>query len=134
MEKSASDASISSYGVSNTSLEEVFLELAEDNEGNEEEDINNKLNEFPSGLVPMQVNLNNLEYLSAMSQVWLLVEKRFTIQRKDLKGLFFTMLFPIILIFFVMLTLLINIAVESASIDLTVDLYKSIGKCFMLVE
>ena len=118
IERESSNLYISSYGVSNTSLEEVFLQLADSNE------------EYESST---HVNLDqstvhSFQYMNGLSQVQLLLRKRFIIQRRDLKGLFFKIGLPVILICCVLMVLLIDVPIEGTPIGLSAELYNTSGR------
>eukprot|EP00551_Chaetoceros_affinis_P007272 CAMPEP_0203672206 /NCGR_PEP_ID=MMETSP0090-20130426/7774_1 /ASSEMBLY_ACC=CAM_ASM_001088 /TAXON_ID=426623 /ORGANISM="Chaetoceros affinis, Strain CCMP159" /LENGTH=2044 /DNA_ID=CAMNT_0050537473 /DNA_START=44 /DNA_END=6178 /DNA_ORIENTATION=- len=117
IEKGAGKLHINSYGVSNTSLEEVFLELGDQDDQN--------INEFHANLDETQIN--SFEYMNALSQIYLLINKRFTVQRRDLKGLFFKIVLPVILISMVLMVLLIDVPVKGTPIELTPELYSKSG-------
>ncbi len=117
IEEKAGSLHINSYGVSNTSLEEVFLEL-----GDQDDENSNKVPaEFD------QSRINSLEYMNPLSQVYLLINKRFTIQRRDLKEIFFKIALPVILISLVLMVLLVDVPIEGVPIELTPELYSKSG-------
>lgn len=115
MEKQSNSLNISSYGVSNTSLEEVFLELGEEDYETNPIDI------------PINNSINSFQYLNSLAQVGLLIKKRFTIQKRDLKGLFFKIVLPVILICSVLMVLLIDVPIEGSALVLTPELYNTSG-------
>lgn len=123
MEKGGKECHLSSYGVSNTSLEEVFLELAED-----DEESKNDISEVNCTDRPKIMPMNQQEYLGTLSQVSLLIHKRYTIQRRDLKGLFFKVVLPVVLICCVLMILLIELPIEGTPIELSAELYNTSGE------
>lgn len=129
MEERASDFHLSSYGVSNTSLEEVFLELAEEDD---DKDLNDASHEHTASTLTepkKQVIMDDLKYLGGLSQIFLLMHKRLLIQRRDLKGLFIKILLPVILVCLVLFTLLFKIKIEGTPIELSTELYNTSGEC-----
>ena len=128
MEKGGSEYHLSSYGVSNTSLEEVFLELAEiDAIKKDSVEVSSR------NLFAQKQALKHLEkYLGTISQVSLLIHKRYTIQRRDLKGLFFKVVLPVVLICCVLTILLIELPIEGTPIELSAELYNTSGKYISL--
>ena len=100
------------------------MELAEDDAIKKCDEV--KLSHtFP---VQKQAFKHQQEYLGTLSQVSLLIHKRYTIQRRDLKGLFFKVVLPVILICLVLFTLMIDIPIKRAAIDLSAELYKTSSK------
>jgi len=175
IEKERGSLGIGAYGISNTSLEEVFLRLANDEE----------LQDIPSGgqgadalvasndrLVPVETGIplsapsglsdksqNNaspisttnlsqvmasatappldvdpiegldtseLNHMSPMSQIGLLFWKRFSIQKRDLKGAFFMIIVPVLLIALVLLILRLDIVLAGPAIQLSPNLYRKL--------
>jgi uncharacterized membrane protein len=104
--------------VSNTSLEEVFLELADHDEQCDKSHVNANTN---------QSLVYSFKYMNAFSQVYLLLHKRFTVERRDLKGLFFKIVLPVIMICLVLMVLLIDVPITGAPIELTAELYNTSG-------
>lgn len=123
MENDSSFYNVTSHGISDTSLEEVFLELADDDD---DDDDNNEdqeaLNTDSSELIHTFTNLNT------WAQIYLLLWKRFTVQKRDRKGLFFQILLPVILICLVLMVLLIEVPIEGSPLTLTPELYNTSGK------
>jgi hypothetical protein len=119
MSNKASSLCISSYGVSNTSLEEVFLQLADHDEDDEKiKHLNTTSSDTPA--LPFT-------YMNTTSQIKLLLHKRFTIQRRDIKGLFFKIVLPVVLICLVLMVLLVEVPIEGSPLELTPELYSESG-------
>jgi ABC-type multidrug transport system ATPase subunit len=137
---------IGAYGISNTTLEEVFLQLVEKDSmpqaesgdtnsddhasspsvtekgtvdfGSDDELVRKGLAETPI------VKQEDLIHISAFRQVILLYMKRFVIQRRDLKGGFFMIVLPVILCGLVLLVLTLDIVLAGPAIDMSLSLYK----------
>ena len=123
MENDSSFYNVTSYGISDTSLEEVFLELADDDDNNENQEA---LNTDSSELIHTFTNLNT------WAQIYLLLWKRITVQKRDRKGLFFQILLPVILICLVLMVLLIEVPIEGSPLTLTPELYNTSGKLLLI--
>jgi len=132
---------VEAYGVSNSTLEEVFLQLAghqsPENEGTVE--LDTQLNE------PVQPEVNGghsspldsvsvtsetvasrqLKYMGSVRQIGLLLRKRWTYQKRDLKGAFFMIALPVLLIALVLLILMIDVPLAGPAIEMSVDLYRN---------
>ena len=112
-----------SFGVSNSSLEEVFLEIAK----NEDEPSTNLK-------VARTVNLSSKddtekpqqrsEYLSPFAQIALLYGKRLTVQKRDGKGACFSIVVPVIVMALVLLVLMIDPRMSGSSIEASPTLYR----------
>jgi len=123
LEKEAGFLGVTSYGVCDTSLEEVFLELAE-----EENDNKAILDENVSDNVPLpDHSKSEYKYLSRLSQIILLLHKRYVVQKRDIKGLFFKIVLPVLIIMAVLLVLLIDVPIEGSPIELTPQLFDTSG-------
>lgn len=133
---------IGAYGVSDTSLEEIFLQLAETEDGlpEKERNIEDEITEsrahastaVEDKAAPAdatnedhQVLQEDLRPLNPLRQILLLYGKRFTIQRRDLKGAFFQVLLPVLLCALVLLVLTLEIVLAGPPIELSVGLYRT---------
>ena len=151
LETSRKELGIGSYGATNTTLEEVFLQLAENEsttddlltekpnqevkKGDNPEELDSTLtssepkcvveNEISESLVSANKDQSEtFEYSSGRSQLGLLLTKRFMVQKRDRKGTFFTIVLPAILSGLVLLILMVDLKLAGPGIDLSVDLYK----------
>ena len=83
---------IVSYGITNTTLDDVFLQLADD-EDNEKQQNDTNIQD---------VITNTSKYIqhetSFLQQTWILFLKRCTVQKRDKKGTFFLIVLPAIMI------------------------------------
>lgn len=140
--------SIGAYGISNTTLEEIFLQLAEmphvdaeDDKGlidyshgetstsdqfQSEEVTEDKFDDRPgpNSLEPT-LSQDDLRHLNPLRQVALLYLKRFLIQRRDLKGAFFQIILPVLLCGLVLLVLTIDVPLAGPPIEMSMSLYRS---------
>jgi ABC-type multidrug transport system ATPase subunit len=143
---------IGGYGITNSSLEEVFLLLAED------------FAEIGLGINELQANLENpffsttraasqyrdedrsqhscvSDSITSLSEVkceWesvrvgflgqmaILLRKRFTIQRRDIKGFLSIILVPFLAISLMLLILTVNLGPTGPPIQMSLDLYKNL--------
>lgn len=183
MEAVTQEWGIGAFGVRDSSLEEIFLQLAEDgdddngvvetnnselrtsnvnsgprsSEETDEEEVKNEsesnapneisrsLSGFDHDFVsPGQaVSMGDdqasndavkdiqdsdvLHHLSPLRQIGLLYWKRFVVQRRDVKGLCFIVIVPLIVISLVLLVLLIEPPYVGSAIELSPTLYNEIG-------
>jgi hypothetical protein len=124
---------IDAFGVENSSLEEVFLLLAEDGD------------EGAADCVPHSININENESkkegrrgndershlvpLSWLRQIGLMFWKRFIIQKRDSVGAFYSIIVPILVIGLVLLILTLDLKIVGPSIEISPEtLYTSISK------
>ena len=142
---------VSAYGVQNSSLEEVFLRLAESEDFDEErqesqEGNSDKLSkgdeetafasvdhdsagksggvaDMPDEENKLQEILKNSSPLSSSQQIGLLYWKRVVTQRRDRCGFVFLVVVPTIVIAMVLAVLTINPRFVGPGIELTPDLY-----------
>jgi len=124
LEADRENLSIGAYGVSNTTLEEVFLQLAEDSDDSMAEYSKGEKNVDEPMVTSNQVSRDELQNLGLFKQIGLLFHKRYTIQRRDLRGFFFAIILPVILCAMVLLVLTISIPLAGPAINMSVDLYK----------
>uniref|UniRef100_A0A7S3DQC5 ABC transporter domain-containing protein n=1 Tax=Entomoneis paludosa TaxID=265537 RepID=A0A7S3DQC5_9STRA len=108
--------SIGAFGVENASLEEVFIDLADGGDHEESSGVETE-DEMPP--------LHNSASTTFFTQIGLGYWKRFVIQRRDLRGLFFSVVVPVLLVALVLLILTINVPVVGPAIELSPSLYKS---------
>mmetsp|Transcript_4477 Transcript_4477/g.10555 ORF Transcript_4477/g.10555 Transcript_4477/m.10555 type:complete len:2546 (+) Transcript_4477:319-7956(+) len=105
------DLGIGAYGIQNSSLEEVFLQLAEstsDEVGEESSEVEEESS--PSGEETSDDGVYNGEYshLSPLGQIGLLYGKRLAIQRRDKKGACFAIIVPVLVIALVLVILMLE--------------------------
>jgi ATP-binding cassette subfamily A (ABC1) protein 3 len=118
---------IGAYGVTNCSLEEVFLQLAqeEDATGGErpsEDAEAEKASETVLG--GASVTREEYHHLSPFRQIGLLYTKRFIIQKRDWKGAFFAVILPVIVVALVLLVLMIEPPFVGPAIEVNPSLYR----------
>lgn len=142
LEEESTMLKIGAFGVENASLEEVFILLAEENEsssaslgdakgthnGPVEMILTVEDGAMPSeGATKRTGGLPEVEkkHLSSLQQVGLLFWKRTVIQRRDLKGAFFLIIVPVILVALVLLILTVNVSLAGPALVLTPELYST---------
>jgi ABC-type multidrug transport system ATPase subunit len=130
--------SIGGYSVTNSSLEEVFLRLAEApcnalEESNAVTDAanvnlsqafnsrNNSVEDYDKSLSHQR----NDHHLLPFAQVGVLLKKRWVVQRRDFKGFIFMIVLPAIVIALVLLTLTFNPPLAGPPLDLSLNLFES---------
>lgn len=173
LEKNRSNLNIGGYGVNNTTLEEVFLQLAEDSIGFKDHANSTLLtnghkssgkppaSDVEKALSPVvseqeqeasaddfvsivdsasdgdacscdaflsendhtNSHDKSLRYVGWSSQVWILIQKRLTVQKRDVKGAVFMLVLPVLLIALVLLILTLPVPLAGPSIELGVDLF-----------
>ncbi|CAJ1947143.1 unnamed protein product [Cylindrotheca closterium] len=96
------DLGIGAYGIQNSSLEEVFLQLAESKSDELEEASS------PSETPDEVIYDGEYSHLSPLGQIGLLYGKRLSIQRRDKKGACFTIIVPILVIAVVLVILTVR--------------------------
>jgi len=156
---------IGSYGISDTTLEEIFLQLADhevsdivaneatpsDDLSQKTEDVHRMLNGQKSSEgtsanassitkdmqsleiskkttelnADLEVSNEELQHLSPLRQIVLLYMKRFLIQRRDVKGFFFSVILPVILCALILLILIIEIPIVGPPREISMGLYSS---------
>jgi hypothetical protein len=111
---------VGAFGVANASLEEVFLLLGDSPElmspRTFEEDSDSK------GPAPDDAPIQKPP--SLFGQIGLLYWKRLTIQKRDLKGAFFSLIVPVLLVGLVLLVLTINVPLVGPAIEVSPSLYR----------
>lgn len=124
---------IEAFGIENSSLEEVFLLLAEESDdslsthdtiGSTAVEADLPFRTIPSFLTTEHVH----QTLPWIHQVILLYSKRFTVQKRDLKGILFSIVAPALLVGLVLLILTVDLDIAGSSIDMspsTLDLKES---------
>jgi len=139
-EQKRQELGIGGYGVSIASLEDVFLHLADessdiknsDNKTDLESDVDVcEADDFQeeSNDSELTKNFSGKEFVQEfhqignISQIAILLKKRATVQRRDRKGTFFTIILPVILIALVLLILKIDPKVSGEPLTLSIDLY-----------
>lgn len=118
IEESRSKLGIGAYGIENASLEEVFIRIAEDEEDKKDsaiapEDMAESHTEPPE----------EISTLSTFGQVSVLFWKRVIIQKRDIKGTFFTVVVPALLVGLVLLVLTISVPLVRPPIQMSPDLF-----------
>eukprot|EP00980_Cylindrotheca_fusiformis_P001021 scaffold276_cov132-Cylindrotheca_fusiformis.AAC.16 len=108
---------VGAYGIQNSSLEEVFLQLAEDNDVNEDQ---------PEGPVCDAI-VEELEYshLSPLRQIGLLYGKRLAIQRRDKKGACFTIILPVLVIALVLVILMVEPPIVGKGLEMSPAIFQT---------
>jgi hypothetical protein len=114
---------VGAFGIENASLEEVFLLLGE-NPGDAELDGNDTTAEDADLTSASAVHLLQPKRLSRFGQIGLLYWKRLVIQKRDLKGFFFSIIVPVLLVGLVLLVLTINVPLVGPTIELSPSLYR----------
>ena len=148
---------IGGYGISNSSLEEVFLRLAED-PSHEESDVDRSVTVVPDESssqtrdpdlheksqnpkkckTTSESNLSldaihtprkqgELQYLGFAGQISILLKKRALVQRRDIKGFVFMIILPALVVGLVMLVLTIDIPLAGPPIPLSLGLYEDLS-------
>lgn len=150
LEEERTILSIGAYGISNTTLEEIFLQLAETKVSlayNSDDKVvtdsrpgeTSTSDQFQSDEITAQkiddpqyantlkptLSQDDLRHLNPLRQVALLYLKRFLIQRRDLKGAFFQIILPVLLCGLVLLVLTIDVPLAGPPIELSMSLYRS---------
>ena len=115
------DLNIGAYGVSNTSLERIFLKLSANHMASPISDLEPK-KEITTNLQRCST-LPNQKILGPFNQIALLLGKRQKIQRRDIKGFFFSIVLPAMLVGIVMLFLLLESRFTPPPINLSINLY-----------
>lgn len=137
---------IGGYSITNSSLEEVFLRLAEE-PCNAFEDSQVVTDASDVNLPPSFITRNNDldcthetpveesdksqshqsndHHLLPFAQVGVLLKKRWVVQRRDMKGFVFMIVLPAIVIALVLLTLTFNPPLAGPPLDLSLDLFES---------
>jgi len=130
---------VGAFGIENASLEEVVLLLSEDLDEHVAipHDITASttgeascstitgsaggvvLEPSPSTFLPMKEMQASLEPLSWTGQVGLLYWKRFTIQKRDLKGFLFAVVAPTLVVALVLLILTVNLNISGPAIEMS---------------
>jgi ATP-binding cassette, subfamily A (ABC1), member 3 len=125
LDKSLGELGILSYGISITTLEEVFLKVAKENNKNlnRAESVNlmkGKVDDF---------DLNNIRIKSQRDLFFVhfraLIVKKLLYSKRDKKGLFLEMLLPMILMTVCCAVLTIKIILESPPLELLPSIYST---------
>ena len=135
MEKKSNELSIKTYGISNSSLQDIFFGLSDEARNlQEDHDSNDSVDEGNNGHVnrskTLSLSSTSARHVSIAMQILILMKKRFTIQKRDRKGGFFLIILPVILISFVLLVLLIEVPLAGPPISLSLSLYDSSSSKF----
>jgi hypothetical protein len=121
IEEARGQLGIGAFGIENASLEEVFIRLAEEEEDNAPSSAPSRNGEvehsFPQSFHQSQV-------ISSWRQVSVLFWKRISIQQRDLKGTFFAVVLPALLVGLVLLLLTISVPLAGPALELSPDLYR----------
>jgi energy-coupling factor transporter ATP-binding protein EcfA2 len=137
---------IGAYGITNCSLEEVFLELANQKVATKKQRSPESESEYSAdtessptlsvGSRPIPPSedtmLVHVEYqhLSPLGQIGVLYTKRATIQKRDMKGGFFQLVLPVIAMATVLFVLMLNPACKLLSV-LFLLLCTGVSCCFL---
>jgi ABC-type multidrug transport system ATPase subunit len=117
---------VGAYGIRNSSLEEVFLQLADDKD-DVVEDVPtlDSAGDEPRGVTQSDREARDeIRHLSPFQQVGLLYFKRFTIQKRDIKGAFFAVILPVLVVALVLLVLMIEPPFVGPAIEVNPSLYR----------
>jgi hypothetical protein len=131
--------SIGAYGISDTTLEEIFLQLAGLNsvssetsndpttpEGQNRDAGDGSIMERSlTSNMEMDVPQSDLRPQSPLRQISLLYGKRFSIQKRDIKGACFQVFLPVLLCALVLLVLTIDVILAGPPIEMSLSLYRS---------
>jgi len=113
------DLGIGAYGIQNSSLEEVFLQLAESkSDGDAEEAI-------PSETACDDFYDGEYSHLSPLGQIGLLYGKRLAIQRRDKKGACFAIIVPVLVIALVLVILMLEPPHISGTLEVSPSMFQS---------
>lgn len=132
---------VGAFGIENSSLAEVVLVLSEDQEKNDAIPHNTTestddetgcstitrgagsviVEPSPSSFLKPKYSRGNFEPLTWLQQVGLLYSKRFTVQRRDWKGLFFFVVAPTLVVALVLLILTINLSISGPAIEMSLS-------------
>lgn len=118
MEKRCDELKIGSFGVSNSSLQDIFFSLSEQVE-EEQAEKNHGMGD------PLELPSAPKQPVSLLTQIFILMKKRYIVQKKDRKTGFFLIILPVILIAFVLLVLLVEVPLAGPPIDLSLSLYSA---------
>lgn len=122
-EETRSRLGIGGYGVSNTTLEEVFLRLADEQEltenTKETERIKLKSMRFLKGELEEKV----FEPVSRSQQIRTLIQKRWTIQKRDKKGFVFQIVLPVLAVAIALVFLTLDFVGNQPPLEMSADLY-----------
>lgn len=141
---------IGAYGITDTTLEEIFLQLSELEAPNSDHDTALSKTLFESlpderkesgkslseNMTDDQVDAYSdpsvvessrleMEHLSPLRQISLLYRKRLVVQRRDLKGFFFQIVLPTLLCGLVLLVLTIDVPLAGPPIAMSMSLFQS---------
>ena len=114
---------IGGYGVSNTTLEEVFLRLADEQELAEStletERSKQKSMRFLKGEPEEKV----FEPVNRSQQIRTLIGKRWTIQKRDKKGFIFQIILPVLAVAISLVFLILDFVGDQPPLEISADLY-----------
>ena len=122
MEKKSDELRIGSFGVSNSSLQDIFFGLSEI--GQQQQQVNDDDSHI-SQPEPLSLSSTSNHYVSIITQIFILIKKHYIIQKRDKKGGFFLIILPILLITLVMLVLLVEVPLAGPAIDLSLSLFNT---------
>jgi len=131
---------IGAYGISDTTLEEIFLQLAEDDAESEnfEDDKSIVSNTDTSDLLQKESNDSSrdtvVQHLGPLKQIMLLYKKRFLIQRRDIKGAFFHIILPVILFGLILLILTLEAPLAGPPIEMSMSIYDTENNGFATTD
>jgi ABC-type multidrug transport system ATPase subunit len=126
LDYSMSDLSISNYGISSTTLEEVFIKVAQYDDAKEhKEEIHDQQDTNAKYEHNSFVIENNFEQISFLKQLAQLYWKRWICAKRDLNGRFFEVILPVILVGLTLLILKISFNPAGPSRELQLELFKS---------
>lgn len=121
LEESSASLGIDGYGIKDTSLEEIFLHLAEGSETVTEIEAQTEL---PSHkYTSARIREEDLLPITLSQQVGLLYRKRLVVQRRDKMGAVFALALPVLVMALVLLILTLEPLFSGGAIELSPKLY-----------
>ena len=112
---------IGGYGVSNTTLEAVFLRLAEEQEQRDQEMLSQ--HERSIRILQEQPDEQELRPVGRLEQIGILLQKRWTIQKRDKKGFVFQIVLPVIAVAIALVFLTLDFVASQPPMEVSADLY-----------
>ncbi|KAL7574063.1 hypothetical protein ACA910_015641 [Epithemia clementina (nom. ined.)] len=134
LEAQRSSLSVGALGIENASLEEVFIQLADDEFAHDDDNYNDEDNnrnvesedDFTSEMNEvLRSTRNPANSAGFATQIGLLYWKRVVYQRRDLNGLLFSVVVPVLLVALSLLILTVTPHVVGPPIELSPNLYRT---------
>lgn len=117
------DLGIGGYGISNTTLEEVFIRLADEQEHEREDDELQIEKEKSMRFLKKEEEETTFDHVSRLSYISILLGKRLTVQKRDKKGFVFQIVLPVIAVAIALVFLTLEFVTSQPPMELTPDLY-----------